>query len=386
MSPRAYLTVRPLAFGHSVPQVEGVAWMKAALERGAEEAGLTPAEVARALRYYGLLDRATPILSRTTTLDDYVHTDWERMQLWREVDGRPWFDVALERRTAVFSETALALARQAFQADPEAPDLLVQVSCTGYDSPTALQRVAVEKGWTSDCRVLHIGHMGCYAALPAVATAADVVAARPARAHAIAGNGDPESVRAAIMLVELCTLHLRPTTIDTEQIVQQALFADGAARIDVTSTPPGRGFALIDHAEVIAPDSLDAMTWRVADGAFQMTLARSVPDVLRTALPAAVESLLSPHGLAVQDVQHWAVHPGGPRIIEAAAETLSLPEDAVRHSQAVLATRGNMSSATLPHIWASMADDPGIRAGELVVSLAFGPGLTVAMNLMTVEG
>jgi predicted naringenin-chalcone synthase len=386
MSPRAYLTVRPLAFGHSVPQVEGVAWMKAALERGAAQAGLTPSEVTRALRYYGLLDRATPILSRTTTLDDYVHTDWERMDLWREVDGRPWYDVSLERRTEVFSDTALGLARQAFQAEPEAPDVLVQVSCTGYDSPTALQRVAVEKGWTSDCRVLHIGHMGCYAALPAVATAADIVSARPARTHAIAGNGEIEDARAAIMLVELCTLHLRPTTIDSEQIVQQALFADGAARVDVTVRPDGRCFGLIDHAEVIAPDSLDAMTWRVADGAFQMTLARTVPDVLRTALPGAVESLLAPHGLTVQDVHHWAVHPGGPRIIEAAAETLGLPETSVRHSQHILATRGNMSSATLPHIWASMADDPDIHSGEYVVSLAFGPGLTVAMNLMVVEG
>jgi predicted naringenin-chalcone synthase len=359
--------------------------MKAALERGAEQAGLTAAEVARALRYYGLLDRATPILARTTTLDDYTHTEWERMDLWREIDGRPWFDVSLERRTAVFSETALALARQAFQDDPQAPDLLIQVSCTGYDSPTAIQRVAVEKGWT-DRRVLHIGHMGCYAALPALATAADVVSSMPARSLALAGNGESENAHAAIMLVELCTLHLRPTTLDSEQIVQQALFADGAARIDVTAQPAGRGFALIDHAEVIAPDSLDAMTWRVADGAFNMTLARTVPDVLRASLPAAVETLLEPHGLSVADVQHWAVHPGGPRIIEASAETLGLPESSVRHSQNILATRGNMSSATLPHIWAAMAEDPDIHAGDLVASLAFGPGLTVAMNLMVVSG
>jgi predicted naringenin-chalcone synthase len=283
-----------------------------------------------------------------------------------------------------------------FAADTEAPDFLLQVSCTGYDSPNAVQRVAIARGWDRT-RILHLGHMGCYASLPAVAAAADLVVAEAARSPVAGGvngsmpelgTGEAPGVRATVFVVELCTLHFRPEATDSEQIVQQALFADGAARIDITSAPASpagtRTFGLVDHAEVIAPDSLDAMTWRVADGAFRMTLARTVPEILRTHLPAAVESLLAAHGLTVSDVPHWAVHPGGPKIIEGAAEALGLPDRAVRHSQHVLATRGNMSSATLPHIWAEMAADPDVHQGEPIVSLAFGPGLTVAMNLMVV--
>jgi len=387
LSPRAFLTVRPLDFGHSVPQAQGVAWMKAALQRAAPEAGLESGAVARAMRYYDLLDRVTPIRSRTTALDDYAHADWDRMTLWTEHDGRPWYDVSLERRTTSFAETAHALADQALAGDTEAPDVLMQVSCTGYDSPTAIQRVAVARGWNHS-RVLHLGHMGCYASLPAVAAAADLVRSDATRTAAPAGADEGDSARATILLVELCTLHLRPDTTDSEQIVQQALFADGAARVDVTSSPPAgaRHFELIDHHEVLVPDSLDAMTWRVSDGAFRMTLARTVPDVLRAGLPSAVGGLLASHGLAVDDVPHWAVHPGGPRIIEACADALGLPDETVRHSQAVLAARGNMSSATLPHIWAEMAADPSVEAGARVVSLAFGPGLTVAMSLMVVGG
>ncbi|HLA63708.1 MAG TPA: 3-oxoacyl-[acyl-carrier-protein] synthase III C-terminal domain-containing protein [Rhodothermales bacterium] len=402
-TPRAYVAVRPLLFGYPITQAQGVAWMKEAMERAAPAAGLDPDELARARRYYALLERATPIRSRVTCVHDYTHTDWDAMTLWREGDGKPWYEAPLERRTAIFAETALALARAAFEGEAEAPDLLMQVSCTGYDSPTALQRLAVERGWMG-ARLLHLGHMGCYAALPAVATAADLVAAETARRRApvpvggdggglplvapIGGDGAPaaadegDDVRAVILLVELCSLHHHPTALDPEHIVQQALFADGAARVDVSASPLAGGFALLDHAEALVPGSLDAMTWAVADGAFKMTLARSVPNHLRDHLAPVVGAFLAGHGLTVADVPLWAVHPGGPKIIESSAEALGLSEASVRHSHAVLAARGNMSSTTLPHIWAAMADDPEVRPGSLVVSLAYGPGLTVAMSLM----
>ena len=392
MQPRAYLTARPLAFGHSVPQVEGIEWMKAALRRVAERQPVP--DLARALRFYDLLARSTQIGARTTCLDDHTHRDWERMQLYADPpsgdgqpmpDGPPWHRAPLDARMEVFAETALALARDAFAGDREAPDALIQVSCTGYDSPTAVQRVAAERGWTDDTRLLHLGHMGCYAALPAVAVAADLVAARAAT-RALVGADDTADTRAAILLVELCTLHHSPATTDVEQIVQQCLFADGAARVDVTHGQPmdHRAFVLLDHFETIAPGSLDAMTWRVADGAFRMTLSRDVPKHIRASLAPAVARFLARHGLTTEDVRWFAVHPGGPRVIESAAEALGLPDEAVRHSHEVLYARGNMSSTTLPHIWAALADDPAVQAGDLVVSLAFGPGLTVAGNLMRV--
>ena len=105
--------------------------------------------------------------------------------------------------------------------------------------------------------MLHVGHMGCYAAVPAVATAADVVSAMAGRTGADA--------TAAVLLVELCTLHHDPATTDVEQIVQQCLFADGAARVDVSAqAPDAPHFALLDHDEAILPDTLGEMTWRTA--------------------------------------------------------------------------------------------------------------------------
>ena len=184
------------------------------------------------------------------------------------------------------------------------------------------------------------------------------------------------------MLVELCTLHHHPATTDPEQIVQQCLFADGAARLDVTTDPAGVDFALLGHAETLVPDTLDEMTWRPAGVAFQMTLSRRVPDHIRANVGDALRRFLGANGVGVDDLDVLAVHPGGPRVIESTAAALGVEEERVRHSHAILRERGNMSSTTLPHIWDRIARDPDVPPGALVCSVAFGPGLTVAANLL----
>ena len=124
------------------------------------------------------------------------------------------------------------------------------------------------------------------------------------------------------------------------------------------------------------------MTWRPAAVAFQMTLSRRVPDHIRANVAGVLGAFLARNGLAIGDVDLFAVHPGGPRVIESTAEALGVPDDKVRHGQDVLRDRGNMSSTTLPHIWDRVTRDEAVPAGALVCSVAFGPGLTVAGNLM----
>ncbi len=370
--PRTYLSVRTLPVGRRVAQADGIAWMQAALAR---TAGGDGAE--RARRFYGLLARQTTIDSRETCLDDYTHQDWDAMRLHRPADAAADGDLygaaTLDARMEIFAETANRVAEAAFADDAEAPDAVVQVSCTGYDSPNAAQRVAAARGWDR-ARLLHVGHMGCYAALPAAAMAADLVSAASARSGADA--------LAAVFLVELCTLHHDPATTDVERVVQQCLFADGAARVDVTAHERPGAFALLDHAEAILPDSLESMTWRPADGGFRMTLARDVPARIRAHVAPLAERLLAAHGLTPADVPVWAVHPGGPRVIEETAEALELADGQTRHSREILRTRGNMSSTTIPHIWAAVAADDAVAPGTLVASVAFGPGLTAVASLM----
>ncbi|NNN07180.1 MAG: naringenin-chalcone synthase, partial [Elusimicrobia bacterium] len=259
----------------------------------------------------------------------------------------------------------------AFTAGEVAPGALVQVSCTGYASPHAVQRAAARRGWRP--RVLHIGHMGCYASVPAAAAAA-------ALARDVALDGGEG--RAALFVIELPTLHLRPEAVADEQVVVNTLFGDGAIRFDASVAAREDALALLGTAETLLPSSEDEMTWRLRDSSFEMTLSREVPARVGAAVAGFAAEFLKTHGLTFGDIAHFAIHPGGPRVIEHVLRALGLPESAAAHSRDLLRRRGNMSSATLPHVWARMLADPAVRPGERILSLAFGPGLTAAANLL----
>ena len=139
---------------------------------------------------------------------------------------------------------------------------------------------------------------------------------------------------------------------DSELIVANALFADGAGAMVVEgggadSVAPYRvvasGSALID-------DSEEAMSWRIGDHGFTMTLSSRVPEIINGQLRPWLESWLRPHGLGLDDVGSWAVHPGGPRILSAFEEATGLGAETLETSRRVLADHGNMSSPTIVFI------------------------------------
>jgi len=157
---------------------------------------------------------------------------------------------------------------------------------------------------------------------------------------------------------------------------------DGSVRIDVSSHPERSSFAVIGTTEMMIPETTAEMTWTPSDSAFDMVLARSVPARVGREILSFVERFLGSFDLELSRIAHFAIHPGGPRIVEMVARRLGLSDGATRHSLQVLRQRGNMSSTTLPHIWRLLQEDPDVRPNDLVLSLAFGPGLTVAANLL----
>ena len=69
------------------------------------------------------------------------------------------------------------------------------------------------------------------------------------------------------------------------------------------------------------------MTWDVTDLGFRMGLSPRVPDVLSRHVGGVVEELLTGAGLRIEDVAGWAVHPGGPRILDVVRDELGLAEE-----------------------------------------------------------
>jgi predicted naringenin-chalcone synthase len=119
------------------------------------------------------------------------------------------------------------------------------------------------------------------------------------------------------------------------------------------------------------------MTWDVTDLGFRMGLSPRVPDVLAKHVGDVVDELLGLAGLRVEDVAGWAVHPGGPRILDVVRDELGLTEEAMSASRRVLAEHGNCSSATVLLVLEEFADVEGP-----VVAMAFGPGLTLYASLL----
>jgi alkylresorcinol/alkylpyrone synthase len=121
------------------------------------------------------------------------------------------------------------------------------------------------------------------------------------------------------------------------------------------------------------------MTWDVTDHGFRMTLSPQVPAAVARHLPTLVDHLLAPYALRHEDVAHWAIHPGGPRIIDRAQQVLGLHDEQVQVSRGILAEYGNCSSAT---VLVTLSRVHPVPDGHHVLALAFGPGLTVTGALL----
>lgn len=278
-----------------------------------------------------------------------------------------------EARMRRFVEEAVPLGREAIvrcleDADlsPADVDLLAVATCTGYASPGLDVLLAGELGMSNAVERLHIGHMGCYAALPGLAAVTDAATAR--------------GKTSVLLCLELSSLHLQPPTGEVDQVIAHALFADAAA---AAALVPGRsGLRLVDVVARTDIASAEMMTWDVTDHGFRMGLSPRIVDVLERNVGGLIADLLSRHGVAREQVRAWAVHPGGPKILDVVAERLSLNHHQLEDSRSVLRDFGNCSSATVLLILDRIVRERSLTDGDPVVALAFGPGLTLYAALL----
>ncbi|MBI1378531.1 MAG: type III polyketide synthase [Frankiales bacterium] len=289
-------------------------------------------------------------------------------------------------RMSRFADEALPLAKGAASAaledsgtDAAEVGLLTVVSCTGYATPGIDLMLARDLGLADSVQRLFVGHMGCYAALPGLGAVADYAVARE---------------RPALMLcVELTSLHAQPAAPTTtarhadedelEQMVAHALFGDAAAAVVVS--PSGPGVEVVDVVALTDHATGDHMTWDVTDLGFRMGLSPRVPDVLALHVRGVVDDLLGRHGTSIDQVAGWAVHPGGPRILDVVQDRLGLPDDALAESRETLGEFGNCSSATVLLVLDRVLTARRPASGSHLVVMAFGPGLTLYAALLRVR-
>jgi predicted naringenin-chalcone synthase len=276
-------------------------------------------------------------------------------------------------RMARYEREAPGLAAEAARAaladggwEPRDITHIVSVSCTGFAAPNFDLGLVRELGLPPTVARTHVGFMGCHGALNGL---------RVARAYTAS---DPEA-RVLVCAVELCSIHYqygwRP-----DQLVANAIFGDGAAALVGAAERPEQGEAweLTRSGSALLEDSAELMRWRIGDHGFEMSLGARVPGVIERELRPWLDGWLASQALSVDAIASWAIHPGGPRILESVAEATGIGRAEYAISQEVLAEFGNMSSPTVLFILERLRRRGAPRP---CLALGFGPGLAVEAAL-----
>jgi predicted naringenin-chalcone synthase len=243
---------------------------------------------------------------------------------------------------------------------------LVTVSCTGFAAPGFDIELIRRLGLSNSTQRHHLGFMGCHGAINGLRVASALAEQHPQQ-HVL------------LCAAELCSIHFQYGW-NKDSILANSLFADGAAAVVLTASDTTIGsWGLTGSASYLVPDSLEAMSWKVCDNGFVMTLSALVPNLISIHLRHWIDNWLEKLGKHRSDIQAWAIHPGGPRILDTCAESLDLSEHDLRFSRDILAKHGNMSSPTVLFILERIQKELGPVPTAV---LAFGPGLTIEAALL----
>lgn len=286
-----------------------------------------------------------------------------------------------EVRLHEYQKSASALSVAAFQDcvsnDPEFKSTsithLIVVSCTGMYAP-GLDIDLVEKlELRHDVQRLSINFMGCYAAFNAIKAG-----------HAFC-KADHEA-KILIVCVELCSIHFQKQATE-DNMLANALFADGAAAL-LMQTTPASGVNLVPEAfhNALAFTNETQMAWKVGNLGFEMKLTSYVPEIIQCGIKKLTDEMLTKIGKDFGSIKHFAIHPGGKKILEVIEQELGLSKTDNQHAYSVLNNYGNMSSPTVLFVlYFLLRELTPKNDHENILSFAFGPGLTLESILFKIH-
>ena len=252
---------------------------------------------------------------------------------------------------------------------------LITVSCTGMSAPGLDLDLMQSLDLKPNTYRTSVNFMGCYAAFHALK-------------HADAICRSDADAKVMIVCVELCTLHFQNET-DMDNITATMLFADGAAAALITSGSYAKnqniaGLQIGKFYSEVAFKGRKDMAWNISSTGFLMRLSAYIPKIIQGSVTDLLGKALAHNHKAKEDITHWAIHPGGRKILDVTAEALQFPKEKLSPSYKVLRDYGNMSSPTilfvLKEIWENNID---FTQKENIFASGFGPGLT--METMVLE-
>ncbi|KNA21281.1 hypothetical protein SOVF_044710 [Spinacia oleracea] len=191
-----------------------------------------------------------------------------------------------------------------------------------------------------------------------------------------------------------------PSATRPYDLVGVALFGDGAGAMLIGSDPDTSIerplFELHTAIQHFLPDTEKIIDGRLTEEGISFKLDRALPQIIEDNIEGFCGKLMDTIGMSDKDYNKifWAVHPGGPAILNRLEKRLDLSPEKLIASRRALADYGNASSNTIVYVMEYMMEESKKLNKEVMngigdewgLILAFGPGVTfegiVAKNLI----
>ncbi|MFN0047579.1 MAG: type III polyketide synthase [Cytophagales bacterium] len=321
-----------------------------------------------------ILYQRSGIVERYSAIEDYKLPLGSRTFYENTLDMEPF--PSLEKRMQKYFEAAPELAIKAIENCiatkilPAEITHLITVSCTGMAAPGLDIMLVKQMGLNTDIHRTSVNFMGCYAAVHGLKIA-----------HQIAETDRKANV--VVVCIELCSLHFQKEN-NMENIASNLLFADGAAAVLISSNDSKESGLIINNFySLLLLEGEADMAWHLSSKGFLMTLSAYIPKLIESGIATLVEKVVTKMGLSKAEIDHWAIHPGGRKILEVAQKELELEQGALDSSFSVLKHFGNMSSPTILYVIKDIWENKMKVNEEKMLGIAFGPGLTMETVLLS---
>jgi len=291
-------------------------------------------------------------------------------------DGK--YSLPVQVRLDKFKEVAVPLVtevclRAIAQSGVDLKDIqkLVVVSSTGFLGPSLDCELIKSLNLPRNTDRTLVGFMGCAAAMNGYRIAMDYVKSNPGK-------------YALMVCVEISSVHTTFKNLVNDAILH-AIFADGAAACVLAAKTPEEmkkgDLAIVDDHGWLMEGTEDGITLAINDDGISCTLSKYLPQYIAKNMGGYVDTLLAKHNYTRKDVDFWAIHPGGRRIIEEAQNGLGVTSQQAEYSWAVLDEFGNMLSPSVmfvlekifkKHHAAIARGEDGFKMG---LAFSFSPGV-----------
>lgn len=315
-----------------------------------------------------IVSNKSGIDTRYSVLPDYSKTNVEEFLFYpKNVTLTPV--PTITQRMEVYKKEALQLALFAIHKIENFNEYkhnithIITVTCTGLFAPGLDIELIQALNLKPTTQRSSINFMGCNAAILALNSANAICNSLP-------------NANVLVVCVELCTLHFQTEYTD-DYIVSNTLFGDGCAATLVCSQPPAlpyiQGLQMQAFNSLIISAGKNDMAWQLSERGFIMNLTSYVSQLINGEIQALMNSLnINPASIA-----HWAIHPGGKKILDDFVTVLGLTPQHLQASYDVLREYGNMSSPTVLFVLKHIIENNTLAKNETIFMAAFGPGLSI---------